>query len=369
MNKKCRYCQKEFSAVPRNKVFCHKTCKDAEYRLLYEQKYNAHKQAVDLDGMLKTCEVCLKQFRTDRDEARFCDRKCAGIGKYKPQAVEREIRQCELCGDDFKVRMTQKSRFCGLKCVGKAKTIRSTKTKQCPNCKQSFETKRDNAFCSRHCAKSGEFHPYYGKIGPTAGMASWTKGLTKETDERVCGMANTMSKLTKEAFATGQRSHVGENNPMHGQNHSIATRERISKTRTERILDGDYASWFKKGTFESKKCKKSMHYRSSWELIALQALERTPSVSSFDVEPFSIPYLFEGCVKNYIPDILIHKGNQQSLLVEIKPEEFVQDPINIAKFTAAVEYCRIHNYRFEVWSKDEINRLHILCHNSNEAVC
>lgn len=357
MNKKCKFCSSGFIAKPRNKVFCQKSCKDAHYQLLYQEKYKAHKAAIKTNGLLKICEVCSCEFRTNREEARFCNRACAGKGKSKPQRVDREVRRCEVCSEDFTVRATQKARFCSQKCVGKAKTLKATKIKQCPNCKQDFETKRGNKFCSYKCSNSGEFHNFYGKTGTMTGKESWTTGLTKEIDERIAKMADTISELTKYAFASGQRTHVGENNPMHGQNHTVEAREQISKTRTERILNGDYATWFDKGSFESAKNGKSLHYRSSWEHAALKALEQDPSVTSFDVEPFSIPYLFEGCVKNYIPDILVHKKDQQALLVEIKPKEFLQDPINIAKFSAAVEYCRIHNYRFEIWSNDEIARL------------
>jgi len=148
----------------------------------------------------------------------------------------------------------------------------------------------------------------------------------------------------------------GENNPMFGKNHTTETREQISKTRTDRIVNGDYSSWFNKGKIYSSKMNKELFFRSSWEEKVIQHLDIDDTVLSFEVEPFSIEYLHKGIMKNYIPDFLI-EYNDKKLLVEVKPEIFVDYEINIDKFQAAQNYCNEKGLAFEVWTEKQIQTL------------
>lgn len=88
--------------------------------------------------------------------------------------------------------------------------------------------------------------------------------------------------------------------------------------------------------------------RSPIELKYFKELDNDPRVISYTSEPFKIPYEFEGEIRNYIPDVLIHYVDAIDKLVEIKVMKEVSDPINIAKFNAAKEYAKNNGMIFKI---------------------
>lgn len=88
--------------------------------------------------------------------------------------------------------------------------------------------------------------------------------------------------------------------------------------------------------------------RSPIELKYFKELDNEPRVISYIPEPFKIPYEFEGKMRNYIPDVLIHYVDAIDKLVEIKVMREVSEPINIAKFNAAREYAKNNGMIFKI---------------------
>lgn len=217
----------------------------------------------------------------------------------------------------------------------------------------------------------------------------------RECCSRSCGVSLGMSRVDKEKFKaaisatrleglrTGrvvQKGHphseetkrhlselakvrlsIPENNPMFGKKRSDESRAKQSATRAARFVDGtyDWEMWSKSGYLETKKAGR-VFCRSSWEMKAAEILEADSNVVMFKFEPFSIPYLRkEGDrdhLRHYIPDILVEYSDGIRKLLEIKPECYVDADVNVAKFSAARQYCDQNGILFEVWTQRELNR-------------
>lgn len=99
------------------------------------------------------------------------------------------------------------------------------------------------------------------------------------------------------------------------------------------------------GDFYSKKNKKKLHYRSLLEKGWYQVLEKLSKVEWYEVESLSIPYLWEGFVHRYLPDLLVKYTDGTMELIEIKPEYQWEDERNLAKWKAARKWCESRKRR------------------------
>jgi hypothetical protein len=357
----CIICNKQFEAKIPHKATCSKECRK---RKQANQSYKCYENKKN-NGIKKVCEVCKNEYFSEREESRFCSMKCANIGKSYPNKKERIIEKCLNCEKDIinSIGGSRNKRFCNISCSNTYNKKHDDVIKNCENCGNEFSViyiDREKRFCSKSCSTGGKFNSMYGMTGslsPLFGKDPWTKGKTVETDERIAKLGRKISLVLKEKFKNGEMSNFGENNPMFGKHHSNESREQISKVRTERMVNGDYASWFNKGKVYSTKMNREISYRSSWEKITLEHLDKDDNILSFYYEPFSIEYLFEGVKKNYIPDVLIEYVNGIKKLVEIKPSCFIDYDINQTKFEAMQQYCQQNNLIFEVWTEKEIEKL------------
>lgn len=120
--------------------------------------------------------------------------------------------------------------------------------------------------------------------------------------------------------------------------------------------------------------------RSSWELRAFQFCDNNPNVLLWGSEEIIIPYMkpFPGGMKpaRYYPDLYVEYINRSGELIkeliEVKPEKFTkasrarnpatkafensQYIVNMAKFTAADNYCKQKGIKFSVMSEKSIFR-------------
>lgn len=112
-----------------------------------------------------------------------------------------------------------------------------------------------------------------------------------------------------------------------------------------------------RGLYLSKKMNLQFCFRSSWEKIYFQYLDESADVISFHVEPMKIPYIYRKRKRNYIPDILI-KFIDHSILVEIKPKNFLSRKINMAKFQAARSVIQSMGIdEFVIITEDDLKKL------------
>lgn len=230
--------------------------------------------------------------------------------------------------------------------------------KQCVICGTKFIVsfyKRNRKTCSRKC--SGQLRLRHldresfgqavskAKKGKTHRGAPWSQ----ETREHLLAV-----------FNDGRRRGTG--NSMFGRRHTDDARARMSATRTQRIIDGVYDTrkWAKKGNVWASKAQRNIPYRSSWELRAIERLERDPTVTSFKFEPVRIPYFYQAQndeisrQRHYVPDFLIDYTDGSRLLVEVKPDCHVSAAINVAKAAAARELCEEMGWQFKFWTKEDL---------------
>jgi predicted nuclease of restriction endonuclease-like RecB superfamily len=96
-------------------------------------------------------------------------------------------------------------------------------------------------------------------------------------------------------------------------------------------------------------------YRSSWEKKFFKYCDMNPEIEYWTAEPFSIPYVSpkDGQVHRYFPDVLIKK-NGKKYLIEIKPSYQTSDPVNIAKWESAKQFCEKYGLEFVVLTEKEL---------------
>jgi len=142
------------------------------------------------------------------------------------------------------------------------------------------------------------------------------------------------SETFKRRFANGEYDFAERN-------------EKISAIITQLYLDGGF-EW-STGQYISVKSGKTFNYRSSWELELMRQLDEDAVVELWNYEPFSIPYLFEGKVRRYVPDFHIVTDDGQDVLVEVKPASLSGTEKNSCKRLAAVEFCQKNGWRYLEW--------------------
>jgi hypothetical protein len=120
---------------------------------------------------------------------------------------------------------------------------------------------------------------------------------------------------------------------------------------------------FKSGIYKpvAGKCvhTKFAKYRSSYELEFCKIIDASPKVVSWEYEHFYIGYDFHGRHHHYLVDFNLVLDNGQKILVEIKPYTFYlrameQRDKNWAKWNAAINFAKNHNYKFKVITERSI---------------
>ncbi len=90
--------------------------------------------------------------------------------------------------------------------------------------------------------------------------------------------------------------------------------------------------------------------RSPLEEKILSALDNDDEVYGYEIEPFKIPYWAGNKRRFYTPDLLVRYRGGRKVIVEIKSEWDLKEPLNQAKFKAIEQYANENGYGFEVWA-------------------
>ena len=117
-----------------------------------------------------------------------------------------------------------------------------------------------------------------------------------------------------------------------------------------------YANKYKGSTEDDK----VIIFRSSLEYKFCKLCDMSSKVVAWSSETLPIIYELDGKQHTYWPDFLI-KTNATTFLVEVKPYAETQCPAtnaslyakntyrkNIAKWNAAIAYCKLHNIKFKI---------------------
>jgi hypothetical protein len=132
-------------------------------------------------------------------------------------------------------------------------------------------------------------------------------------------------------------------------------RAKISKWQREafrdgrRVLSGGADNRYRRGWLVTRKAGR-VYFRSGWEKECYKALDTNSEVESFQVEPFSIPYRFQGRVRNYFPDCLARLRSGRQILIEVRADWRFDLPKARAQFRAAQRYARAHGMEFRILS-------------------
>lgn len=309
--RKCLKCGLEFVPKKKTTKYCSHAC--------YASRFGT---------VTKACETCSKEFTV---AYRFRDQRACSFECAKPlisaTLTMTEKRTCEICGHEF-VRNQyalkhEAARYCSQACV----SIAHRRELTCETCGVKFSVYASVAdrrrFCSKSCAHSGKNNSMFGVKGvnhPTFGQIPWTTGLTAKTDPRVKAMAEKMSQIISAKIVSGEWTHV----------------------------KGFVSGWHK-----SSKCGRQF-YHSSYELRYFEMLDADDDVLAYESEPFSIPYVFEGMIKNHTPDLFVTRRRRKQL-VEVKPAALTNEPMNMAKTTAAVAWCEQNGIEHLVVTEDQLS--------------
>jgi len=322
------------------------------------------------------CEVCHNPFTVAYRfrGTKTCNKECFKKLMSSKKRTERIKKQClnDKCGKIFDLKITYENiqKYCSQICFYDHKYGRESAivTLICKSCGNDFDrvfSKRRHRCCSKKCfsvqqslAMMGKNNPMFGK-GPMLGRVAWNNGKTTETDDRLKNLGREVSRSLQRGFESGKLTHVGENNPNFGrtrETRSIENLENYSKAASQRVIDGVSCNNknFMQGNFFSKKQNESFHYRSSYELRLMLCYEVDEDIISYEHEPFVIKY-DEG--KRYIPDVLILKNScEKAMIVEVKPEMFLQNLDVVEKANAARDYCDKNDMTYEFITLNDIVR-------------
>ena len=318
-DKVCSHCSKPFTTHKPDKQFCANAC------------YFASKKR----DVTRPCEICSKDFTT---AYRFrgnktCSEECRRASQSRT-ASTRVMLTCEVCNKQYEKPELQAigRKTCSRECyLNTCESRQPDVTKQCEQCGNDFVVvfyRRDQRFCSRGCASTGENNGMFGKPGSLAGKPSWNHGQTAETDERIAALGQKISDGAKAAFAAGERSNAGEKNPNFGRTRNTRSSEQLenySKAAIDRIQRGVSGVGKNRlsGIYKGEKCARAAHFKSSWELIAMMAWDLDPTIRSYAYEPTWFK-LEEG--RRTVPDFLVTYVDGSTCFFEIKPSHIQSLP-------------------------------------------
>jgi DNA-binding transcriptional LysR family regulator len=107
------------------------------------------------------------------------------------------------------------------------------------------------------------------------------------------------------------------------------------------------------GRFPSTKMGRMIAFESLLERDFIYLIDYDPAVEWFEEQPLSIEYLHEDQLLRYTPDFhLLEHG--QHVLVECKPERFVETEENCRKFAVAREWCEERGWEFRIITDQQV---------------
>lgn len=113
----------------------------------------------------------------------------------------------------------------------------------------------------------------------------------------------------------------------------------------------------KSGFYYSSKMKDYLSYDSSYELAYMITLDLDESVISFIREPRNLNITYvdgNGDKRWYWIDFIVEYNDGSKELVEIKPSNLINDPINLLKSNSALIYAKINNFKYSIKTETEV---------------
>jgi len=107
------------------------------------------------------------------------------------------------------------------------------------------------------------------------------------------------------------------------------------------------------GKFPSLKMQRMIAFESLLERDFIYLLDYDTAVTWFEEQPLTIEYQHEGKLLHYTPDFHLIEHGQQ-VLVECKPDHFVNTIENQRKFAVAQAWCQACAWQFRIVTDDEV---------------
>ena len=103
-------------------------------------------------------------------------------------------------------------------------------------------------------------------------------------------------------------------------------------------------------------------YRSSWELEFMKFCEKNPNIKKWSTESVSIPYInpIDEQPHRYFPDFFIETQDGKKYVIEIKPNNQTNNPVNVSKWEAAQEWAKKNGFIFLVLTEKELKKWGII---------
>jgi hypothetical protein len=128
--------------------------------------------------------------------------------------------------------------------------------------------------------------------------------------------------------------------------------DKISATITQRYLEGGF-EW-STGQYTSTKTGAVCNYRSSWEKMYMEELDRREDVETWKYEPMVLSYFLDGKIKRYIPDFQVILNDGTCMIVEVKPSSLTGTEMNEAKHAVAYDFCMKNGWKYMTWSPEGV---------------
>lgn len=113
--------------------------------------------------------------------------------------------------------------------------------------------------------------------------------------------------------------------------------------KNNNYIQGNYTS-FKNGC--------DIWFQSSYELRVYIKLEQDPTIECYKRCQFSIPYLLDKEIHQYIPDLEIKYLDGKKTILEVKPFSLLRELAG--KKEAAENYCRGRGWQYLIWTEKDI---------------
>ncbi|MCP4535776.1 MAG: hypothetical protein GY832_01355 [Chloroflexi bacterium] len=107
------------------------------------------------------------------------------------------------------------------------------------------------------------------------------------------------------------------------------------------------------GKFPSIKMGRMIAFESLLERDFVYLLDYDPAVEWFEEQPVTIEYVSEDKVLSYTPDFHLIEG-QRNVLIECKPDQFVDTEENRPKFAAARAWCAHQGWEFRIVTDQQV---------------
>ena len=110
-----------------------------------------------------------------------------------------------------------------------------------------------------------------------------------------------------------------------------------------------------RGSVPSRKLGRMVSYKSLLARDYIYLFEHHPRVQSYQEQPCTITYQFEGKQHRYTPDFLVSWHGRKPSIVVCKSETYINDPEHIPQWTAAQQWCEHHQHDFFLYTEKTLH--------------